>query len=248
LGQHSESNRAFQEAVRLKPKIFGDLWAAGDYCAYRGRFADANAYFSEDVARYPDHDATAMRSAFLSWALGDHDAYKSMCKHMLEQFGSGKEVAAARRTCLASFLSPHPIGDLKQLVRLADIAAADSFDEVLNYRERGLAAYRAGDWGGALKWSAKSRDLASLPSHRAENLLVEAMALHQLERTSEARSAYDEAVQIAEDYFPGAPRRLRPEWVDWIMLDQLQSEATQLLGLDERQSKGDQTVKSTSGH
>ena len=104
-------------------------------------------------------------------------------------------------------------------------------------RECGLAAYRAGDYEEALKWCAQSRSIIDRGDHAAQNLLVEAMAHHQLGRAGEAKAAFDEALQQRDKAFPGSPSErfagVGHNWIDWVVIELLRREATRLLELPE---------------
>jgi hypothetical protein len=109
-------------------------------------------------------------------------------------------------------------------------------------RERGLAAYRAGDWDGALAWSRKSREHFYRQAFLAQNLMVESMALHQLGKPAEALDHYRRGVEFAATAFPAGLYGVflgGPNWLDWIGYAWPRREAAQLLGIDGPEAAGD---------
>jgi tetratricopeptide (TPR) repeat protein len=158
----------------------------------------------------------------------DRAAHEAVCRRMLDRFGATRDSESARRTCWACLASTSPIGEMSQLVRLADVAASDPIRAELCWRERGLAAYRADDLEGALYWCTKSRDLTNRNDYLAENLLVEAMAHHQLGRTSEAKKKFDDAIKCRDAAFPStadASKFIGSKWLDWAVIEILRREA-----------------------
>ncbi len=182
----------------------------GDQNAQEGRFAEAERQYAAVVLSLPDDNGSALRLAFLRLAMEDRDGYEAVCREMLERFADSKDPIAQRRTVQVCLISNSPVGELDTLQRLAEAAlaagetGADVSLKALARRERGLAAYRAGDWQGALNWCRKSRELTDRKHWAAQNLMVEAMALYQLGNTQEARAAYDTAVGNMHELFPNA--------------------------------------------
>jgi hypothetical protein len=146
-------------------------------------------------------------------------------------------------------MSPAPIGDVRELVRLADVAVASFGDEakladrVISRRTRGLAAYRARDFQGALEWCQESRELEGLrsnhPPYLATNQIIEAMAWCREGNAIEAQLAFDESIRLIERCYPNAPDLLGSDWFDWLMYDLLRREAVELPGLKLPTSKSE---------
>jgi tetratricopeptide (TPR) repeat protein len=130
-------------------------------------------------------------------------------------------------------MSRQPVGDIDQLLRLADLAVeAAGTRRWLECRDRGLAAYRNADWESALKWCAESRDLTKKDEYHAQNLLVEAMALRQLGKVDDAEAAYDDATNFLQKAFPGETIGIvggDRDWIDWVVVELLRREAHALL-------------------
>jgi hypothetical protein len=130
-------------------------------------------------------------------------------------------------------------------VQLADLAVKEDLTKVKGPQEvlgqsviylgRGLAAYRAGDWDGALTWCRKSRqDIDPLDGQagQAQNLLIEAMALHRLEKPREAKASLDKAIELKHQAFPTAVTPSAgpgADWENWLAIELFQREAQELL-------------------
>jgi len=200
----------------------------------------ANAY-ARLLQNRPDDHGAALRAAFHCLAANDQAGYEAVCRGMLDRFADIDDAWAVNRTSLACLTSSAPVGDIEQLVRLADLAVAAYHDgtglasRVIGYRTRGLAAYRAGDFQSALDWCRRSRDLESTrtdsSSYLATALVIEAMALSRQGKPAEALAAYNESVEMIQRHFPNAPVDLGAYWFNWLMHEVLRREAAQLLNL-----------------
>jgi hypothetical protein len=168
---------------------------------------------------------------------------------------------------MTSVISSPPVGDKKELLRLADVALGQDWGSAQRsaHLGRGLAAYRLGDWKVALESCAKSRELATQrygvnwkvrPQPEgviAANLLVEAMAQHHLGKSVEAKAAYDDAVERIKKGFPDADIAIvgvGENWLDWVHCELLRHEAEALLQIPkpkERESTTTSQQPATAG-
>jgi serine/threonine protein kinase len=233
-------NRRKVALAPLHPDTIASLRSLADRYARHGRTVEAAREFARLFEIKPDDHGCALRAALLYLAADDQKSYEAVCGKMLDRFAHTHDGWAANRTSLACLVSPSPIGDVQELVRLADVAVA-AFDDdaklvdrMISCRTRGLAAYRAGDFQGTLEWCQSSRDLEAQrnnhPPYIATNLIVEAMAYYQRGNPAEARAALDESSQLIEQSFPNAPENLGSDWFDWLLYNLLRREAVELLG------------------
>ena len=150
---------------------------------------------------------------------------------MLGRFAKTEVPSVAQRTTLACLLSSEPVGDLQQLVGLADVAVRSGKQLKLAHRGRGLAAYRAGDWEGALHWCGLiyRDDPTTGAAYKAHAFLVEAMALHRLQKPTEANDRYQEAVKLMEQ----SPTN---EALDRAVFELLRREAAELIRITENEA------------
>jgi hypothetical protein len=93
-----------------------------------------------------------------------------------------------------------------------------------------LAEYRAGHAEQAFEWLRKS--LARFPaghSERANAGFVLALAYHRLDRTDDARDAFQEAARLMEQHFGHLDGAAVGNWRDWLLCQILRREAEALL-------------------
>ena len=236
-GLTTEADQEFAEAQRLDEGFRMPVYAGNAY-ASEGRLTEATGHFFDQARANPGDLGTGLRTASLLLVVGHRDRYEQVCRQMLKQASGTKDGFSAFRVCAACLTSPQPVGDIKDLRRLAEVALENETTAKPNTpyptlfcRAGALLAYRTADWDRALKWSRQSRKHTQLmrdsPTstayfyYDAENLVVEAMALHQLGRTDEAQQAYREASKCASAAFPFAPNHLGSNWIDWVMYETL---------------------------
>jgi serine/threonine protein kinase/tetratricopeptide (TPR) repeat protein len=247
-GRLDEAFRLYEETVNRKlvalapddPEAIASMSALADKYARFRRHTESAREFTRLFELKPDEHGYALRAALQNLAAGDQKKYESNCRQMLDRFAHTKNGWAANRTSLACLMSPSPVGDVEQLVRLAGIAVAafDSdakpADRVITCRTRGLAAYRVGDFPGALEWCQKSRKLEVMrsnhPPYLATNLIVEAMAWQAKGDVAQAQAAMKDATRLIEQFYPNAPDQLGSDWFDWQMYDLLRREAVEVAG------------------
>jgi tetratricopeptide (TPR) repeat protein len=214
----------------------------GNYFAFRGRLVEAAAHFREEARAFPDDLETAMRAACLLLYVGNRQEYESICQQMLDRYIQKGDSQAPHRICIACLISSEPYSDLKKLEDMSN--AVDDFPPVMVHLGRALAAYRVGDWNGALLSSRASRKYAA--KWQAMQTVVEAMALQHLGQRDEASDAYTEAVNISREQFSYAPHCFtnghpQYKWHDWVMFELLRREAKALI-----KPKADETVENKS--
>jgi hypothetical protein len=165
-------------------------------------------------------------------AAGERDGYDRVCRKALEQFGGTDDPVAADRTAKAGLLVAAPADDLKPFARLAEVAVERGAEHAwLHYFQlaRGMAAYRTGDWAGALDWCGRSRRRAgNIFSLVALDLLFEAMAHHRLNQAEQSHSAMERATQLINKYLAAAKDDRGDDWHDWLMCEIVRREAESL--------------------
>jgi tetratricopeptide (TPR) repeat protein len=238
-GDAHGADQAEQTAIRLYEREIGDPRTFGEYYAAAGRYAEAALYYTAAHHDSPDDAPIALRAGFLLFFTGNRPGYEAICREMLDRFPSTGDPDRIRRVCWLCLLSDPPYGRLDEHVRWAEFVcerASGVYGNLLALRERGLAAYRAQDCKGALKWCAESRALLSdRDDYRAQNLFVEAMATRRLADVPKAVAIFDEAVQAMQRSFPNAETSayqsygLMPEWIDYMYCELLRREAEALI-------------------
>jgi len=180
---------------------------------------------------YGSVDAMRAAAAFLR---GDDVAgYREACATMLKRYGETANPADADRTVKACCLSRHFDGDLSQVQRLADVAVRGQEQHswyVYFALARGLAALRAGDWNGALRWSGISRQRSpTFVQTAGPDLLVDALAHRRLEHADESREALAAAIAMRDAHAAEAEDPFDSTWGDWLVFDALRADIEALL-------------------
>jgi tetratricopeptide (TPR) repeat protein len=220
---------------KLRP-FFHNPKDLGSFLAARGNYLEASRHYQAAVRQEPANHGTAYVAALLLLVNGDRAGYESICREMLDQFNDTQDAEAASRTCYACLLSPSPVGNLHQLERLANLAAKgkDSVEHKSRLTAAAvLAAYRAGDFERAIMLSAERRVYTGSTVTIADSLFLEAMALQQLQRTTEAKATFDQAIQLKRDAFGDEAVVFKPNWVNWLGIELLRREAEALLEISE---------------
>jgi tetratricopeptide (TPR) repeat protein len=237
-GKTTEADAAFQDALRLTPE--DSVGARGNLCGAFGRFQAGAESFAKASRAYPENTYVAMMWALCSLNSGDQATYESVCRDMLNRFGQSPDPMATERTAKICLLSPRPVGDLAELVRLTNHSVTVGTNHRYYFYfcfARGLAAYRAGDIEETLRWCRQSRSVnnktdAPFAPLNAYSLVVEAMSLRRQDKPAEAKSAYDEAAEIIRAEFADAPDDLGSRWEGWVIYELFRREAMELLSID----------------
>jgi tetratricopeptide (TPR) repeat protein len=215
----------------------------GEYYARWGKYSEAAHEFQAIFREYPQDHGAAQKAALLSLLNNDRDAYADICRQLLEHFATADDINATWHTLQSCIIASQPVVDEKEILRLADVVLRfQSGRARVAVREaRGLAAYRLGDWHGALKWCTESRELieASDPrelDHYASNLLIEAMALHHLGEIDQATAKYEDSLRRIQRTFPDTDSGVGgvgDNWLTWVISELLRREAEALLKMPE---------------
>jgi tetratricopeptide (TPR) repeat protein len=159
---------------------------------------------------------------------------------MLSRFRATTDAANARRTLQVCLLTPQVIGAPAEHEKLLAAAIVQEEHPVISRRERGLAAFRMGQWDDALAQCRDSRrvnrEFNQTLLYNAQNLFVEALVLHRQGESAEAVRAYRAAARSASGSAPYAPHELGAGWLDWIGCEILRREAAALLPIEQDQS------------
>jgi tetratricopeptide (TPR) repeat protein len=236
------------------------------YAGVLGKYSEAAEQYQAAFRENPDDHESAQKAAVLLLLDGDLAGHEAICRQMLERFATSDDADATWHTLLTCLISSHPVVDRNDLSQLADVVleqrwseagqgrtpgadptgyweikASDHFEEK---KIRGLAAYRTGNWDGALKWCAESCELISPydddgPRHKAQNLLVEGMALQQSGKPSQANTAFDDAVLRMQQSAVLRDQRsdsdadggvtVQRGWLTWVYCELLRREAQTLI-------------------
>jgi eukaryotic-like serine/threonine-protein kinase len=218
-----------------------DLLAAmGDRHGCRSEWAAAISDFEIIAERVPsdllDVDWSRFHEAFAALLVqtGDIKRYRQHCQNSLLKARGTKDPLVAEQVAKACLILPDSGVDLGAVAALDDVALKNTANHTFYgffQMTRGWIEYRRGHFASALDW--EQRGLASpYVDDRAIQIVpyvVLAMAHYQLNHAAEAKTAYAQALGLAQ----AMPTPDRGGWdnyyCDWIIAHVLLREAKELL-------------------
>jgi tetratricopeptide (TPR) repeat protein len=234
-GKLDEARQEFDQARKLDPSLTHAR--LGDGYATLGLWWQAEQHYLAALRENPEVNRSGLRAALLLLARGERAQYETVCKAMQDRFAATNDRSAGRRTAQACLLGQPIVGDLEQLRKLLEAAVGADEDPAYLSRERGLLAYRSGDWEGALAACDEARatnaSSQNIAAYNAQARLIESLALARLNRSEEARACYYEAARRSYVDFRYAPHYPGSSWADWLIYDILRREAAGVLGIPE---------------
>ena len=137
--------------------------------------------------------------------LKDEEGYRQAATQMYQQFNRIENRQTSSRLVLTCLLTPTPVGNVKRLNVLADVASGGENVRALNFRWfyicKALMEYRDGRFNAALQWTTRARGATGLYApHTIE--FIEAMSQQQLGQPAVAREEYRRAVEQLEFQAP----------------------------------------------
>ena len=234
---------------RQSPTQFSSHADVGNQYASNSLFWHAAQHYQAAITQNPDDCGAATRAAFLLLFQGDRSGYENVCRQILNRFGQTTVEVDVHRVVQTCLITPEIVGDLPALTRLADQLVGNGDLSVISPRDRGLVAYRNGNWEETLRWCRESRAvnarvIESLASgstssagnetlYNAQNFVVEATALHHQGKAVEARKAYEMAARLGSGYYTFAPHSVYSRWKEWLTYEFNRREAAQLLAIQD---------------
>src|SRR5205807_2046205 len=144
LDQHAEAEATVREAVRIDPKYVDSQHQLAWTLAKGGQYEAAEQVYREELL---------LRTTFAT----SHEQFGCV---LLERSSQSQDGEAIRRTVHVCLLGSPPVGQPQERQRLAEAFIANKgTNETYGWRERGLVAYRNGDWQQALDACRRSRQL-----------------------------------------------------------------------------------------
>lgn len=162
---------------------------------------------------------------------GDEEAYRAHRRYLLDQLAETEVPMWAERISKACLLLPVEGDDLEAACGLAEKAVSVDADHwVLPFAQQSaaLAAYRRGDWQGAVEWCHRTLEKESEGAWflNAAALFIRASALLQLDRPDSAAADYAQGVEILELARTRALARdtVDPKWHEIAICELLRAE------------------------
>jgi tetratricopeptide (TPR) repeat protein len=226
------ADASYRKAIELDPEDVFAFKGLADIHAGKGQWKEASASLAKAIELDPKDHLSAFLFGPLVAERGDLPAYQEYCKTMLSRWGGVTDPFEAAGTIVACLLLPGSMQDPEQLAPL--VKTAVSFGESrAGYRwilfAEGLQHYRCGRFAEALGACRKSLEQsASNPPLLVMDHYVEAMSLHQLGKTQEARKAMAEASRLLDEKTPRLDN-VDGSWNDWLCCRILRREAEALI-------------------
>lgn len=230
--------------AELTAKIKSDEYNSGNYF-YRGleyvkgeAWKQAAADFVE-IPKLKDGNSQLGQQIGILLALsGDKDSLEILAKEMTRVYGKDGRGDERERTAKVCVLTSNVTGDIKEIEKMAAWALEHNLENewVLHYyRTMALVQYRAKKYDEALKTlqSGEARDpgeIKMLDDVLMCNRAIEAMCLHQLKKTDEAKKVLAKAQTDLSQYYTDEEKVYSTGfWHDWLSAKLLQKEADALI-------------------
>jgi tetratricopeptide (TPR) repeat protein len=224
-----EAIDAYSKAIAAGNHRWG-VWAwRGDAYAELGDWKKAAADHTESIRRGAGHHENWYHTALLQLALGNVDAYRTLCARMLDQFRDEDDEDADAKMAWAFALGDHGAADLREVVTRAETAYSANDGDVAILHTLGALHYRQGRYEDAretLEQAARQQG----PDADAYDWLFLAMTYHRLGRPRDAKRNLDQAriwLQQQKLSSPDGERKL--DWDERLELKLLEREALGLL-------------------
>ena len=228
-----EPPAALAEAILQDPDQAKGYRERGNWYGSHGLWRKAAADLAAAERLQPDSN-TSLQLGTLLVHLGERDRYREHCRMMLDYSAKTTSPFVASNAVKACVLHADSRVDPDRIAELAQVAVSGENSHL--FREwylfsNGLHAYRAGKFAEALAACRTSRrrnaqNPSEIPALTANDLTVEAMALHRLGNAAAARQSLVEAKQLLDDRFSIPDDRW---WHDWLVAHILYREAKTLI-------------------
>jgi len=224
--------------LRDKPQDVTLLRERADLLACAGQYQEAIDELRLVTRLTPDDHWPQYNTLPLLAISGQDEAYRRACESMATQFAGTEtdRLEVYERIAKGSLFWAESGMDWQKVAPLADSALKKATEKnywTVPWAEiaKGLAEYRLANYSAALEWANKGlshEDQANVYSIGVPGNQLKAMALAQLGRLDEARTALAAAKKLHQSF----PKPIDPwiaGWHDWYMSEVLFREADALL-------------------
>jgi tetratricopeptide (TPR) repeat protein len=243
---HNRLLEEFNDLLTKEPARAELYFGRGNARARLGRWTEAAADLAQAIALKPSASIFWYQRAPLLLQMGNPTGYSQLCHEALAAFSQVADPMEAAQVARLCLLRPLDGTNLLAATKLAENAApgehaSPSQGLALRQVTMGLAEYRQGRFEQALAWLAKAQvtaarqDLPLWTNERQRNNvamagMIQAMANQQLGRIEVARTAMANATHLLQSQLPeGDSGDIGRGWPEWLMVQILAREATELL-------------------
>jgi Flp pilus assembly protein TadD len=225
----------FTKQLDAKPTDVELLRRRADLLAAAGSFQEAIDDLRLISRLRPDDHWPQYNLLSLYAQTGQREAYRAECERLASQFGKTDQLEILERIAKGALFWAESGNDWNIVAARADRALEQAIENkhwVVAWAEiaKGLAEYRVGNYAAAVEWAQKglSHGTANAYSIGVPGNQVRALALAQLGRLDEARSALAEARTVHAS-FPSPLAGWTSGWHDWYMAEIMFHEIDALL-------------------
>jgi serine/threonine protein kinase len=243
-GKWAEAVPHLDALIQKDPEFWPDRLTRGGTHAMLGHWAQAEADFARVLESQTDDPSVWFEHACLLCQARDDAAYRALCSRMRERFDDRKNVIETVFLAHACVLAPGALADPAEVVRLAKerlaLTPPPSEHYAWSVHVLALAHYRAGQYDLAVECLTKDPNPWTFGQNQVLNWLVRGLAEHKRGHAAAARRWLDQAtnwIQARSRGLPGAGGQVIPPnwlWRDWLLVQQLQREAEQVRGSDDK--------------
>jgi tetratricopeptide (TPR) repeat protein len=164
----------------------------------RGKWQEAAIAFREGLALEPHDHYQWYDSSALELFIGDQEAYRRICRELLDRFGQSDDPIVAERVLKTCVLVPVLARDQNAVQKLADRVVTGTEKNVFNQffqLAKGIADFRAGRSLEAIERLERclKYSLLAQPQHYTLTQLFLSMTYEQAGRKDEARRTFEQA-------------------------------------------------------
>jgi len=242
IGLTDSAQTYLDKALQINPNFLYALRERGELYVYQRKWRNAAANIATVVDKVKEQDYL-FRLAPLLLQAGDGEGYERHCQSLCQQFKDTADPAMAERTAKACLFRTPPKAYREAALALADKAIMldrrDWLTPFLRF-SKGLAEYRRGNYGEAIKWCRQSLDAGEsmIWFLRVQNELVIAMALAQKGEVGAAKTAIARAEQAMPSSFSEFDRAFAwGAWHDWLICQFLHAEAKETISRQSSEEK-----------
>jgi tetratricopeptide (TPR) repeat protein len=195
-----EAHAAFSKALQLRPDHDAVWFDRGELNARLGLWDLAAGDFARQMEL---HEQTVTfpvyRHALMCLYAGDTEGYRLACRRMRGGFSGTLRGLFARDLVRSCLLGPDPDADPARLVEIAGALVADNPRDWFNLCELGVAHFRAGAHGQAVRSLRETLAVSPDLDPRMLGYPVLAMAYYRLGQAAEAGQALEEAAWAIDE-------------------------------------------------
>jgi tetratricopeptide (TPR) repeat protein len=234
-GKLPDAAAEYAEAIRWRPNEHASHYGLGSAYAFGGQWEKAAMAFEQAAELSPSDLPSLYRWAALCFYTADQENYRRACRMLLDHFSQTENFQVADCTAKACALMPGFGGNATQVIKLADVAFAETKeDPARKWFEitKALVDYRAGNFQAAADIISQSAPSEEGFHRDALAFSILALAQHQLGGAeNQSREALTKAQRIIATKMPKTERgeTFGDDWHDWLHAQIICREAEQLL-------------------